>query len=258
MVRHQDQLDEIEGDLQECEDATLPICMRVPYTPTAIEKTLHELTHIPFRNWCTFCVAGKAKCHPHQSKKTRKRGESTIPTWAMDYMFLDGSTPTLVSRDTRSRFITAVTLNHKGASDPWIAERIVEDIGMLGYGRMILKTDQEPAIKDLQKEVRQRRWDELKGITAAVRDRHGGDITLDIGNGVTILENSPAGESKANGFIERSIQEVEGQVKTVKAHIDHKIGKEIPRGHDLLTWLVGHSADSINRYAKGPDGRTAY
>ena len=129
---------------------------------------------------------------------------------------------------------------------------------MLGYGRMILKSDQEPAIKDLQKAVQQRRWDELKGIAAAVKGKWGGETTLDLGNGGTVLENSTAGDSRANGFIERSIQEIEGQIRTIKAYVDHTIGKEIPRGHDLLPWLVSHCADSINRYSKGPDGRTAY
>ena len=69
MVRHQDKINDMEDFVQECEEATLPICMRVPYTPTLLEKELHERAHIPFRNWCPFCEAGKAKGHPHQGKK---------------------------------------------------------------------------------------------------------------------------------------------------------------------------------------------
>ena len=36
---------------------TLP----VPHEPTAQERATHELTHLPYRSWCTVCVQAKGK-----------------------------------------------------------------------------------------------------------------------------------------------------------------------------------------------------
>ena len=36
------------------------------YKPSPAEVEEHNLTHLPFRNWCEACVRGKAKDEPHR------------------------------------------------------------------------------------------------------------------------------------------------------------------------------------------------
>ena len=35
--------------------------LAVPAPPTAAERSVRQLTHLPFQQWCELCVAGKAK-----------------------------------------------------------------------------------------------------------------------------------------------------------------------------------------------------
>jgi hypothetical protein len=123
---------------------------------------------------------------------------------AFDYMFLDGKSPTLVYRDRNSRRCFAHLVSHKGIGDPWILNQIIEDLDSLGYRRIVLKSDQEPAIRDLPREVRLQRRDELVALMKVVKEGRATTTGVDLSDGETVLENSPAGTSRSNGFIERS------------------------------------------------------
>ena len=75
---------------------------------------------------------------------------------------------------------------------------IKTDLGTCGLDNsmLLVKSDQEPAIKELQEEIaRQRRQEDAVG---------------------TILENSKVGDSSNNGTTERAIQEVGGMIRTPK------------------------------------------
>ena len=41
--------------------------------PSHQEYEEHMRTHIPYRNWCPFCVMGKAKNNPHRTNKKHVR-----------------------------------------------------------------------------------------------------------------------------------------------------------------------------------------
>ena len=83
----------------------------------------------------------------------------------------------LVSEDLATGGIRAHLVSAKG--DPWIAGKIKDDIEDFGYGGALvrIKSDQEPAIVDVQRAVIAKR-----------------------GNAPTILVNSPVGGSQSNGF----------------------------------------------------------
>ena len=49
--------------------------------------------------------------------------------------------------------------------DP-VVKRVVEIINSVGSPKIIIKSDQEPAIVDLQKEVRKELWDEILEISS--------------------------------------------------------------------------------------------
>ena len=59
---------EQEDQQEEGAEAVQPKAIWKPIRPTVKEVEEHNLTHLPFRNWCIFCVKGKATYDPHRRK----------------------------------------------------------------------------------------------------------------------------------------------------------------------------------------------
>ena len=229
----------------------------VPCMPTHEEVEAHNATHVPFRSWCAFCVAGKAKANPHFKGSNKVvQGENVV---SLDYAFIGDRPPTadgdsdadsetetggyrdsqgnlkvLVSRDRKRGYVCANVVPSKG-DHPYVVHRVGHDLSnIMGYKRVILKSDQEPAIRKLK---------------AAVRREYSLEIPEEL---------SAVGDSQSNGEIEITIQVVEGQIRTLKCQLEHRIDKVIPADHALLPWLVRHAGACISRYQKGSDGLTGY
>ena len=71
---------DIEGDLED--QAVAPRIARSPKEPTSLERTLHEVTHLPLRSWCRFCMMGRSKDAYH----ARLAEVDDVPRIGMDYM----------------------------------------------------------------------------------------------------------------------------------------------------------------------------
>ena len=132
---------------------------RVPthgYKPSQEEVDKHNACHIPFRSWCPFCVAGKAKNEPHRPTEELRAGDTNVVQ--IDYTFLgdkvddtgpaenvgadsdsdadsereedrakDETMPVLVLRDRRHKYVTARVMPRKG-SHPYAVRRLGQDI----------------------------------------------------------------------------------------------------------------------------------
>ena len=55
--------------------------------PSAREVEEHNATHLPFRSWCPYCVAGKAKENAHFTKADDRK--SDVPVVSMDYTYME-------------------------------------------------------------------------------------------------------------------------------------------------------------------------
>ena len=66
------------------------------------------------------------------------------------------------------------------------------------------------------------------------------------------------GSSGSNGVIERAVQAVEGQVRTIKLALESRIGVETLRDHDVIPSIIEYAATIINKGQASADGRTAY
>ena len=142
----------------------------------------------------------------------------------------------LVGRDRRKGVFFGHAAPLKGAGVDWIAGQMVRDIYKCGYyGRVVLRSDQEPALQDLLEEVARKR----------------GDLP-------TVIESSPVGESQSNGFIERAVRSVEEMVRTHKLALESRLGERIAVDHPAIAWLIEHSVDLLNKCQMGKDGRTPY
>ena len=141
---------------------------------------------------------------------------------------------TLHDEETKANKAHAVPL--KGNVEA-VADDICRDLEAMGRGEdtdLIVKCDQENALGDLVKEIRGRR------------------------KGRTVIENAKARDSASYGTIERNIQSADGIVRTMKLHLEKRIGPNIPATHPVMNWLVEHGADTPNRFHVGKDGRTPY
>ena len=76
--------------------------------------------------------------------------------------------------------------------------------------------------------------------------------------GRSIQESSPVGSSASNGFIEKGVQDVEGQARTIKHALETRIGSKVPSDHDVIPWMLEYTAVLTNRCQVGIDGETSY
>ena len=147
------------------------------------------------------------------------------------------SVPVVVIKDSETKGIKAHAVTQKGCID-WVAERLVDDIDSFGHsGKVILKSDQENALVDLLREVKEKRI------------RKGRD---------TLCENSKKYDSQSNGTAERAVQAIECIVRTHKLALEKKLDRSIPSKHPIMTWMVEHGASLLNKYQVGRDGRTSH
>ena len=56
--------------------------MTDPRKPTDKEVDIHNLTHLPYRNWCDVCIAAKGKDLDHRKDGRETRG---LPEYSFDY-----------------------------------------------------------------------------------------------------------------------------------------------------------------------------
>ena len=71
------------------EEGVVPRVTPSPGMPTAKERAIHRITHIPYRSWCDDCVRGRGRDRHH--KLCGAYGRSTTARVHMDYCFLTES-----------------------------------------------------------------------------------------------------------------------------------------------------------------------
>ena len=86
-----------------------------PKLPSRQEVEEHCLTHLPYRNWCTFCVQGKGKASPRFKNPSRSDGLSEVH---LDYCFLstegDKLATVLVAKERTTKMGMSTMVPMKG------------------------------------------------------------------------------------------------------------------------------------------------
>ena len=194
--------------------------------PSERERRLHEITHLPFRQWCPFCVAGKSRAdykHPVEAEDVQQR---EFPVIQLDIMFSPGGNSVLLLIDTWTRYIFSAAMKTKSAKI--VSTSISEFLGILGYFRKIeIVSDNEPVI--------------VSGIKQAqiLRARSGLE---------TIVQKSKAFDKGRTAVAERAIQTVRSQARTLVNYVEHQIEAKFPDGHPIHMWALLHSAWLLNRF----------
>ena len=218
-----DQALEFEGEPEAEAGRRNPLKVQDPQLPSEEEVKCHELTHLPYRSWCSHCVRGKGKAIDHRKQNT----DPKIPEVHVDYCFFGSAADTrprciLVAKQFGTKYLLASVVPLKGASHEIPAKRMCAFLKELGleHGDVVFMSDQEAALGDLLQEVVKRR-----------------------GDAKTFVEQSPVASSASNGVIERRNLSVEGQVSVLKDAFEARLGKKVPSDHAALAWLVEFGAD---------------
>ena len=66
-------------------------------------------------------------------------------------------------------------------------------------------------------------------------------------NTQTMVEESPAYDSRSNGFIERAVQSVKSQIRTMRLALQNKVGP-LTAGMCIVPWLMEHAANLLTLY----------
>ena len=209
---------EASEGLLEADEAQLAQPLSTPDQPTEQMIREHEVSHIPYRAWCTACVRGRGRTMQHRRVD---HSDNLIPTLSMDYGFLGDGLPFVVLRDRKSKAIFAHLLPHKGVAYSSFPERaILRNLAFLGYKRLVLKSDQESS---------------LKALREAVANGYPAEVTC---------EDAPKGDAhgQSNGEAERAVQTIQGMVRTLVSHIEEKTGQPLGNTSPVIAWAVEHAA----------------
>ena len=213
-----------------------------PKLPSKAEVEEHELTHLPYRNGCKHCVAGRGKEGPH--KKTKEK-EVSMPEVHWDFMFLveeqdAGNTVTIIVAKERTTKMGMSSMVPNKSTGDFLCRRAMAYLAEIGVesGDVTMKSDQEPAMLSVLRDIGKAR-------------------SVDKG-GRYVLEHSPVKSSESNGMAERYIQSVGGQVRSMKGALESRWGVTIEAKHPMIAWMVEYASYLLNRFEVGNDGKTAY
>eukprot|EP00971_Amphidinium_carterae_P110018 2179228-Amphidinium_carterae.1 len=69
--------DNIIGDKSQ-QEANIPRTLKTPTLPSQQEIDEHNLTHLPYRDWCKHCVQGKSRSQHHQRRGLTKQSITQV------------------------------------------------------------------------------------------------------------------------------------------------------------------------------------
>ena len=211
-----------------------------PVLPSKAEVEAHNLTHIPYRNWCPVCVAARRKNNPHYANREEKRA---VPLLVADYCFPgeagdEDHLTVLVGRVSPKQSLIAVPCDRKGHDD-YTINRLAKFVKSEGISELVYKSDQERALCRLLSDV----------VTEATKK---GDVFS------AVPENSAVGESQSNGRAEAAVQKWEDHMRTIKAGLETRLGQKVPLKHPVVLWMIEHVSSLINRHFVAAHGKTPY
>ena len=196
-----------------------PVPQSEPPQPTGEERSLHELTHIPFQPWCSYCMAGRSRRDHHQSEGGAR--ERTVPVVSMDFFYCVGNDKELAFMKPEKRaegqvvavvdrstgMLSAIPVPGKGHDvHVHVAKQVLQFLSHLGYSEVQLRGDNEPSMEQM-----------LNTIMIA-RQKHGLK---------TQVMHSQPYVHESNGVAEQAVQNLRDIAVTHLAQLKEASGHEV-------------------------------
>ena len=136
--------------------------------------------------------------------------------------------------------MTLSPLVPKKGPHPFVVRRIKAFLRETGceHARIVIKSDQEPAIIALRKAVSKARAEDS--------------------NAETIPEEAPLDDHASNGIAERCVQAVEEQVRVLRSALEKRLGAGLDNDSPIWAWLVEYAGLLLSRFEIGHDGLSSY
>ena len=179
------------------------------------EREEHELLgHVQYRSWCRHCAAARGVGQQHR-QLSEDPVDATVPEIVLDYYFMgeeSETAPHIVVKDRKSSAYFSTNLDSK--TSQYAVAFVAGAIQELGYKRILMKSDNAPAIKRLKERVSEC----LPGVECVPKE------TL-------------VGDSRANGSAENAVKQVKGQFRTLKTSTEDRYRCTIDAKSCLLAWM---------------------
>ena len=228
----------ILDDPEEVQEAKRATGIPAPQQPTEQERLEHELTHLPYRNWCPVCVQSKGRQNNHPKQTTK---EPVIQVDVTYYKSLGEkqAIPILTAIDVETGMCMAAQIEDRTNNMEYLSTCLQQFLMECGRTHAILnntviQSDQEDFLIALPK------------MTAAT---FGGNLAV---------RQAPAYTSQAQGSVERCHRTLMGQVRALKLQLENNYRIHLTSKHPIMPWMVKHAAYLLNRYAVHSDGNTSY
>ena len=138
--------------------------------------------------------------------------------------------PHTVVKDRKSSAYFSTSLDSK--TSQYAVAFVAGAIQELGYKRILLKSDNEPAIKRLKEIVSEC----LPGVECVPKE-------------------ALVGDSRANGSAENAVKQVKGQFRILKTSTEDRYRCKIDAKSCLLAWIPRHCANLMTRFKRYSNGR---
>ena len=99
----------------------------------------------------------------------------------------------------------------------------------LGYSKIVLKSDQEAPLKQLEDKISEETREYMKKMIDSI----GTEMACQV-----VQQHSLVGESAANGVIENAIQRAQGQMRAIKFDLEGNTKDKIKPSSPLWPWMI--------------------
>ena len=206
--------------------------LRQPEQPAPQQIAEHNLTHLPYRNWCPICVQGKGRQDNYKKQQSRQ------PVIQVDFAYVKSqqdpkTIPVLTAVDVATQLFMAVMVLDKPPMMDYMVNNLQAFIFECGRTQGVLQSDCEDTLNAL-----------LTATAAKV-----GSMTV---------RHAPSYSSSSQGSVERLHRTLLGQARVVKAQVESNYSMTMSTKHCLPPWIVRHAAWTVNRYVIHSDGYRSF
>ena len=121
----------------------------------------HNVTHVPFRDWCPICVASRGRSSPHIGVVVNKTAD-TLPKFQTDYMIIrtvaeSKTQPCITFVETRSGVVISIMCARKGGYED-LTKEILRHFEVHGFfNPVIIQCDNDMSTIDACRKVARER-----------------------------------------------------------------------------------------------------